>query len=122
MFYSNIHRYMLATALVLLVATGSAFGRGLSTEVSAQLPSYYPSSFQKTGVIRNASIVNQLTVDGARYALSSNARIHTVATEHASRFSLAPGLELGFTYDRDASGVRRITEIWILPAGSIKLN
>ncbi len=122
MFYSNLHRYLLAAALAMLVISGTAVARGLPADVRGALPDYYPASFQQTGVIRNTGGNNQLTVSGNRYGLSSNVLVHSLATEHDSRYALHVGAEMGFSFDHDAQGNRRITEIWILPAGTIRLD
>lgn len=107
----NLFRWTLILSLFTLICLGNV------SAADNKLPAYYPSSFQHEGILRDIGTKGTLIVSGNRYTLSPNALIHSLVTQHSSRFALKEGLEVGFTANRD-TGV--ITEIWILPKGSVK--
>jgi len=96
-----------------LEATGSA------APADTRLPDYYPASFQNKGAIQGVEGSDTLIVNGVRYRLSPNVRIHTLDTESAPRQTLAAGLEIAFALGAIDQRGRTITEIWVLPAGTI---
>jgi hypothetical protein len=100
------------TSLGLLWAAGSIQAAGL--------PHYYPSSFDRQGVISGMG-GGELFVNARRYQLDPNVRVHSLATEFASRGALKGGAEIGFTTAPGKQGVGKITEIWLLPDGTVKL-
>lgn len=121
MHYRNLLPLILAAAVFTLLSTGTAFGRGDTVSSGNTLPEYYPASFQKTGLINGAGAGGSLNISGLSYSLSPNVLIHTTMTEFSSRHDLASGKEVGFTVNSDANS-RVITEIWILPAGTLRLH
>jgi hypothetical protein len=100
------------TSLGLLWAAGSVQAAGL--------PHYYPGSFDQRGVITSAGS-GELYVNARRYRLDPNVRIHSLDTQFASRRALQGGTEIGFSTDPGKQGVGKITEIWLLPDGTVKL-
>jgi hypothetical protein len=96
-----------------LEATGSA------APADARLPDYYPASLQNKGTIQRVESGDVLVVNGVRYRLSPNARIHTLDTEFAPRQALAAGMDIAFTLGPVDQRGRTIAEIWVLPAGTI---
>jgi len=86
-----------------------------------QLPGYYPSSFQKTGVIEKVGTGGNIVIATAGYQLASNVLVHSPTTEFSSRYDLSAGKEVGFNLAGNGNS-NTITEIWILPAGSIFMD
>ena len=121
MYYKNLLRPILATVLVMLMATGIAFGRGEPIRSGSNLPSYYPSSFQATGILSETSTGAGLIISGLSYTLSMNVLIHTTSTEFSSRYALSAGKEVGFSFS-DNGGSRTVSEIWVLPGGTVLLK
>lgn len=120
MFYRNLLKLILATTVISFLASGTAFGRGETVSPGSGLPDYYPASFQNTGVINGVS-GSSLNISGLNYSLSPNVLIHSTMTEHSSRYDLGSGKEVGFTVDNNRN-TRTITEIWILPSGTVRLH
>lgn len=89
-----------------------------STE--SHLPDYYPAAFQNKGAIQRIESGDTLVINGVRYRLSPNVRIHTFATEFAPRQTLVSGLEIAFSFGGIDQRGRTIAEIWVLPAGTVK--
>lgn len=114
----TLYRQLLATAFFALLSVSMAHAEEPAAP-SSNLPATYPSSFQAKGIIGDISS-RTITVDGARYTLSLSAQIHSLSGNHASRLDLRGGTEIGFSFNRNANNRRTITEIWILPQGTIK--
>jgi len=83
------------------------------------LPDYYPSNYQKTGVIRDVHVDDTLIISGLKYKLSPNIQIHTTTNQFSSRWALKTGEEVGFNFSTDAANNRTISEIWIMPKGRV---
>ncbi len=83
------------------------------------LPEYYPSTFQKTGVIRDVAPDDTLVISGLKYHLTPDTKIHTTRNEFSSRWSLKSGEEVGISFSTDGANRRTISEIWLLPAGRV---
>ena len=94
----------------------------LTTGSSHQgLPEYYPASFQAAGAIhalRSGNII--ITGHAGSFSLSTNVLVHSVSTEFAPRNELRAGKEVGFSFNKGMGNKRTITEIWVLPHGTIK--
>ena len=103
------------TVLIPLALTLAA----VSTE-AASLPDYYPKSFDQQGIVSSLH-GRELSVNAQRYRLDANVRIHTLDTRFASPRSLASGKEVGFNTSPGKRGVNKITEIWLLPDGTVEL-
>jgi hypothetical protein len=100
------------TSLGLLWAAGGVQATGL--------PPYYPGSFDRQGVI-SAAGGSEILVNAKRYQLDPNVRVHSLTTEFASRRALQGGTEIGFSTSAGKNDVERITEIWVLPDGTVRL-
>lgn len=92
----------------------------LSWNVAAEgLPDYYPASFDQTGILHAVSSGRFIEVNARRYALDSGARVHSTVTKFSSVRALTPGLEVGFNWKKNERGGYTVTEIWVLPEGSV---
>ncbi len=103
----------------LSVASLAAAPERSSLRSTSGLPEYYPSEFQKTGIIREVNTDDTLVISGLKYHLTPNTAIHTTNNQFSSRWSLKTGEEVGFTYSDDATNRRTISEIWTLPKGRV---
>lgn len=113
------------TAFVLLVLLWGFTSNVLAERSSvntATLPAYYPGQFQHTGKISDIETSNSIIISGLRYNIASYAKLHTKATKYATLGSLQVGHEVGFTATTGYNNSRKITELWVLPAGSVKLH
>lgn len=102
---------------ILMLSFLAMLNIGNTSAADTSLPSYYPSSFQYEGFLREVGGDGTLMISGIQYNLSPNVLIHSLTTEHSSRFALRESQEVGFTANRDT---RIITELWILPNGSVE--
>ena len=84
------------------------------------LPLYYPASYDFSGIVETARGSN-LTVGASNFAVDSNVRVHTPDTEFASIGVLRPGTEVGLKFNDQTGQRRKITEIWVLPKGTVVL-
>lgn len=115
----RLYRQLLATAFFALLSVSMVNAGEAIAPSSSNLPATYPASFQAKGIVGGISS-RTITVDGSRYTLSLSARVHSLSGNHASRLDLRGGTEIGFSFNRNANNRRTITEIWILPQGTIK--
>ena len=111
----------LLTALFTAILSTTALAQRASTSATG-LPSYYPSSYQQAGVIREVNADNTLIISGLKYQISSSTKIHTIGTQFATTWSLKNNEEVGFSFTSDAANNRSISEIWVLPKGSVVLH
>lgn len=87
------------------------------TARSVTYPSYYPSGFQRKGVINKVNRgSSQLIVDGLQYSYPISLKVHNLAKESGSTLDLRKGVTIGFSFDKDSKGRHTITEIWEIPA------
>jgi hypothetical protein len=111
----------LVLILMTITCTTALAQRAARSSVSG-VPSYYPASYQQTGVIHDVGLDNTLVISGLKYQISSNTKIHTLNTQFATAWSLKTNEEVGFSFSTDASNKRSIDEIWLLPKGSVVLH
>ena len=116
MLYHTIKQYILVLALAAFVSATVGLGNATA---SNQLPSYYPDTFVHTGLLSSIGSISEVVISGARYTLSPNVLIHTLSTEFGSKHSLRVGQEVGFSFTTNSRKISTITEIWLLPPGSI---
>lgn len=102
---------------VLLMA---GLGLGAVTVMAQGLPLYYPASYDINGIVERAQ-GSQLIVSASSYQVDSNVRVHTPDTEFASMRALQPGTEVGLKFENKPGQGRKITEIWVLPQGTVVL-
>jgi hypothetical protein len=124
MTYTLINKIQLQIIVSLLigllsVASLAAAPERSSLRSSSGLPEYYPTNFQKTGIIRDVAQDDTLVISGLKYRLTPDTKIHTTRNEFSSRWSLKKGEEVGFTFTTDASNHRTVSEIWLLPKGRV---
>ncbi|WP_148103031.1 hypothetical protein [Sulfuriflexus mobilis] len=90
---------------------------------SSQLPSYYPDTFQATGIITDPKDNRSVIISGLRYYVTNNTRVHTTRSQTGSLYELDKiGTELGFTYVEDNQRRRFLVEAWTLPKGTVELD
>jgi hypothetical protein len=88
-------------------------------EVEYNLPDYYPEHFARKGIIQSIPSSSALYIDGILFKLSTNVSVHSMATEFLTRNALNRGDEIGFSFSKTTNGNLVITEIWILPKGTV---
>jgi hypothetical protein len=120
MSYKTFTQSTVALVLSLLLSVGTAFAGSYMLAEGTKLPAYYPSSFQEAGTIARLSN-SSMIISGMSYSLSMNVLIHSMSTEYSSRYELKTGKDAGFSFNTNANNKRIITEIWLLPAGSVLL-
>ena len=81
---------------------------------AGELPSYYPKSFVKTGVIDELSISNQrIIIDDELFQVDSSLLVHSLNNQSVSTASsLALGMNVGTTIINNG----KVFELWILPS------
>ena len=99
--------------VIMLVTSPVAYST--ENENSNSLPSYYPSGFQKTGVLTEIRSQYDWVVDGIGIDVSRNVLVHTLATNFSSLYYIKQGMELGYRKNSDGE----IVELWELPDGTV---
>ena len=80
------------------------------------LPDYYPSTFNKWGIIDRLDISRgEIVVNDTLMHISDNVKVHTTSTRFASVRALGKGAIIGVIFSTTSSVKRMIDEIWILP-------
>lgn len=99
---------------IMLIASPAA----LSTESdsSTTIPSYYPSHFQKLGVLTEIRSQYDWVVNGISIKVSRNVLVHSLVTNFSSLYAIKQGMELG--YRKNSQG--EIAEVWQLPDGTVE--
>ncbi len=90
-----------------------------ATLLAAELPSYYPESFDKIGTINVSPSSNNATIviSDSSFAMARDARVHTLATQNASLSILKPGQVIGFSVvGAGPTAKGEVVEIWTLPS------
>lgn len=98
----------------------AGLGLGAVTALAQGLPLYYPASYDISGIVETAR-GSQLVVSASSYQVDTNVRVHTPDTEFASMRALQPGTEVGLKFEHKPGQGRKITEIWVLPQGTVVL-
>ena len=106
----SISRLLLTAGLVTAAFLANAQG----------LPTYYPPGFDQTGIV-NGSKGGQLIIGANAFPVEGNVRVHTPDTEFSSMGTIVSGTEIGFNLAKTANGRHKITEIWVLPEGTVVL-
>jgi len=82
----------------------------------AEMPAYYPASFNKHGTIDRISInTAEIVINDSLQSLSTNIKVHSLVTEHSSIHVLKKGMSIGYSTITMRNGNRDVVEIWILP-------
>ena len=93
------HSVLLAFA----VFAGAAFAQGL--------PTHYPESFQRTGIIDDVQR-ETLIVNDVPYSFSDEVVVHSYLSEAMATVNrLRLGMKIGYRVGQN----RQVSEIWILP-------
>lgn len=124
MFQKLMNKTQLQTIAWLLLCVVATASLGAPPERSGLrsttgLPDYYPTNYQKTGIIRDVLVGDTLIISGLKYQLSPNINIHSTSNQFSSRWVLKTGEEVGFSFTTDAANNRTISEIWVLPKGRV---
>ncbi len=132
--HNATHKFSIAAALIGLLLAGSAFAdehmpqRGMHSEEGnvdrampqrSNLPKYYPSRFDRQGIMRSIVEAGKVIISGVRYTVSPNVRVHTLETRNASVYALREDTEVGIKLDPAG---RNVMAIWVLPKGSVAQN
>ena len=106
------------TALSRMVA-GLLLAAGCAAASAAELPSYYPKSFEKIGTINSLPSANNNTIvisDGS-FAVPREVRVHTLVSRNASLSVLKVGQLAGFSVvGAGPTSKGEVAEIWTLPS------
>jgi len=105
---------ILKKILMILALAGTAGAAG-----AGQLPGYYPGQFDHKGVVTRAANGQTIMINAMRYKLDSNVRVHSLTTEFSSVRALTAGSDIAYRADEDRNGKVTVTEIWVLPSGSV---
>ncbi len=109
----------LALSLVLPMAH-QAMAAEPEVSQGIDLPSYYPESFQMKGVVNRVEVRRHyLVISGQKMSFDPNIKVHTLATEHASLYALRVGDPIGLNFLDGDRRQRILSEIWVLPPGSV---
>lgn len=109
-------------AVMLLAILALAVSTPLQAD-SRQLPSYYPDTFQATGIITDPKDNRSVIISGLRYYVTNNTRVHTTRSQTGSLYELGIlGTELGFSYVEDNQRRRFLVEAWTLPKGTVEVE
>lgn len=102
-------------AAALLVISSSAIS---IRAMAAELPDYYPKSFEKTGTIDLAPTPNNtvIVISDSSLNLSPGLQVHTPMTKNGSINLLKSGQKIGFRVTGTGPTSKgSVAEIWILP-------
>jgi hypothetical protein len=124
---ANLTRILLLFALLLSAVQGysgeASTPSGRGAVYSNGLPDYYPSRFDQKGILQKLNSRGyRLIINATAYTLAPNVRVHTLETQFGTIHSLCENLPIGFNLRSNVNGKRKITEIWVLPNGAVKLD
>ena len=86
---------------------------------AAELPGYYPVSFDKVGTINVLPTANNtaIVISDSSFGVSREVQVHTLVTRNASLSVLKPGQLIGFRLVGAGSASKgEVMEIWALPS------
>lgn len=115
---------LLTAGCITMILLGSSLayatdaGRTEENTVSVALPSHYPDNFQRLGVLTKIRDRHDWLVNGISIKVSQNVLVHSLESKFSSLYSVKQGMELGYRLNSR----REISEIWLLPAGTVDLN
>lgn len=84
---------------------------------ASNLPEYYPKRFENEGILHEVKH-NKVIINATAYQLVDNVIVHTLSTQYGSLNNLRKDMDIAFRL----MDTRVITEIWILPKGSVELE
>ena len=92
---------------------------GSATLSAAELPGYYPVSFEKIGAIDVMPTANNsaIVISDSSFAVSRGLQVHTLVTRNASLSVLKVGQVIGFSVvGAGPASKGEVLEIWTLPS------
>lgn len=92
---------------------------GSATLLAAELPGYYPVSFEKIGKIDVLPGANNtaIVIGDSSFGVSHALQVHTLLTRNASLSVLKPGQLIGFSVvGAGPASKGEVAEIWTLPS------
>lgn len=100
------------TLVALVFAAGT-----VTTALAAELPAYYPKTFDSTGVINTLPNPNNhsVVIDDRRIAVSPGLVVHSPLVRSGGATLLKVGQSVGYT----VTGSGSVSEVWVFPAGYI---
>jgi hypothetical protein len=110
----------LVATIVFLTGGPLAMAQRGAVNIQRTMPDYYPDTFQRAGKITGIRSRDVVIISGRKYSIDANTKLHTERTEFATRSIISMGEEVGFSFITDAANNRTITELWILPIGSVR--
>lgn len=88
---------------------------GTSTQKGSTYPKYYPSKFQRKGVVSKVNAgARKVVIDGRQYSYKIDLQVHSPTQKYGSAYNLGIGQTLGFSYTEDKNRNRTVTEIWVI--------
>lgn len=103
--------------MALLLAAGS-----VATTLAADLPAFYPKSFDKTGTVNDVPNPNHQTMvisDGS-FAVSPGIVVHTPLVRSGGITLLKVGQQVGYTVTGAGPTSRgAVSEVWVFPTGYV---
>lgn len=89
----------------------------VSGTAAAQLPPFYPMTFQAAGIVDEVNLKeNYIIVDDRQYTFAPGVQIRSAAVA-IPKEALRKGMALGLNYRTATNHEKFVTEIWVLPAG-----
>ena len=86
---------------------------------AAELPDYYPVSFEKIGIINVLPTANNtaILISDRSFVMARDAQVHTLVTRNASLSVLRLGQLIGFSIvGAGPASKGEVMEIWALPS------
>lgn len=116
------YTYPIIAMAILMFASTVVFAdtppRGRPQVVNDNLPLYYPTKFDATGVITNIVSTYTWKVDGRHRLVSPNVTIHTLTTDNSSMYSIKKGMNIGY----NTNSLGHIISVYELRDGSFSRN
>jgi len=108
--------FLALLVLLVLCLANSAWSKG-------KLPEFYPRTFSNEGILQKTEDGgNTLIINATAYKVGHNMKVHTMNNNFASKNSLQKDMEIGFTLHDPTAKRKVITEIWVLPKGTVELD
>jgi len=97
-------------------------GRLVNKSLSNKLPNSYPERFLGTGIVTAANPEKRtITIGTTTYVHGINTKVHTLSSNSSSVQGLKINTPIGFNYFVD-NNIFYLSEVWILPADSVRAN
>jgi len=112
---------MISIPLTSFAAQTTQFnGLPIEKSLKEKLPSYYPNSFMSRGIVTNIDLAKRtITFSSTALAYGINTKVHTLSSNFASIQSLTIDTPVGYNFFVGSDNTFFLTEVWVLPAGSV---